>query len=391
VRSAKLIEALAKKFAVTFVSGNTVPDCVELPRNVRIETLPVVGLSSMGVASRTENPEARLAERAHLLAAIAQQAAPEVVITELFPFGRHKLMGELLALIRETPQAAHVSSVRDVLVSHRQDQLEFDRRSVDLLNAHFDALLLHVDAHFKDMAPLPLADEIRVPIYSTGFVAQKLPSLHPKKNEILVSAGGGLFGGDIYRSAVAAQRQLKPLGLPMRIVTGPFFPEGELQDLRVRAQDVATLTIERSVPGLGEQIANASFAIAQCGYNTAMELLGSNTPALVVPFERNGENEQILRARRMEQLGRIKVLRESQLTDESMTVALRDLMRFRPASVRANLDGAERSVDILENLIGGRARVSSTRRVPRRRAQSHVHDHWLRSNLPNHNAQNWTR
>ena len=53
--------------------------------------------------------------------------------------------------------------------------------------------------------------------------------------------------------------------------------------------------------------AGARASISQCGYNTALDLLRTRVPALVVPYATPEEDEQTRRARRLEQLGVLKV------------------------------------------------------------------------------------
>ena len=354
VRSVRLIEQLARRFEVTFVSGNQVPDIVRLPPDVRLVQLPAVSMGDEGNLVAATDLEATLVERAGILRAVAGRVSPDVVVTELFPFGRHKLAGEILGLLAETAESLHVCSLRDILVSKRRNQEAFDRRAVALLNEHYDALLIHTDARMLELAPLPLGDTITTPRYVTGFVGQDLLACSEVTNEILVSAGGGRVGGPLYRAALEAHRRLYPeLGIPMRVVGGPFLSEAELEELScIAAAGSAAAEVVRAVPCLAAHIASARFTVSQCGYNTALELLGTSAPALVVPFNRGGENEQMIRARHLEALGRVMLLDEHALSVDSMEDALRALISFRPRPVAVDLRGAEQSACVIEDLCG---------------------------------------
>jgi len=74
----------------------------------------------------------------------------------------------------------------------------------------------------------------------------------------------------------------------------------------------------RSVPDLYSELAQARASISQCGYNTAMEIIQAQLPALVVPFADGGEDEQLKRARRLEALSAMRVLEQKQLTPKRM-------------------------------------------------------------------------
>ena len=63
------------------------------------------------------------------------------------------------------------------------------------------------------------------------------------------------------------------------------------------------LELVRTVPDLGAELRAAAASVSQCGYNTALELLRSRVPALVVPYATPEEDEQRRRARRLARLG----------------------------------------------------------------------------------------
>ena len=75
---------------------------------------------------------------------------PDVLIIELFPFGRNGFSFELLPLLEADPERGSlpscrvVCSVRDILVE-KKDQQKFEARVVDRLNRFFDAVLVHGD------------------------------------------------------------------------------------------------------------------------------------------------------------------------------------------------------------------------------------------------------
>ncbi|NBP73337.1 MAG: glycosyl transferase, partial [Alphaproteobacteria bacterium] len=84
--------------------------------------------------------------RALLLEAYAAEA-PTVILTELFPFGRRQLRGELTALL-ETAKAQQappliVSSVRDILVEPpKPERVE---EMLERIETYYDRVLIHGD------------------------------------------------------------------------------------------------------------------------------------------------------------------------------------------------------------------------------------------------------
>jgi predicted glycosyltransferase len=92
--------------------------------------------------------------------------------------------------------------------------------------------------------------------------------------------------------------------------------------------------------------------VSQCGYNTALDVLGAGVPALVVPFAEGREDEQTRRARRLEDLGAVRVLEAERADGSALAAAIRELLRFRPAPLDLELDGARTTTLILANLLG---------------------------------------
>jgi predicted glycosyltransferase len=93
----------------------------------------------------------------------------------------------------------------------------------------------------------------------------------------------------------------------------------------------------RSVPDLAEELSRAKASISQCGYNTALDLLRSHVPALVVPYATPEEDEQTRRAQRLEALGLV-------ITGE---IDYERLLGFQPGEAQLDLDGAEATTELL--------------------------------------------
>src|SRR6185295_9062520 len=110
---------------------------------------------------------------------------PDVIVVELFPFGRRKFARELLPLLAAardaSPRPIVVCSVRDILVGRGADQQAHDERARALADRHFDAVLVHGDPAFArfDEFFRPL-EPMRTPVYYTGFVADGTGTRAPR-------------------------------------------------------------------------------------------------------------------------------------------------------------------------------------------------------------------
>ena len=352
VRSWAIADALSSDFHVVFVSGGQPPAGLTPPAGIEMVMLPPLEQTVAG-AIVTADAQASvpdiLQRRAELLFHTYSRTAPAVVLTELFPFGRAKFANEILPVLayavsgRRRPLV--VCSLRDLLAGGRRNQREHDERAKHLAETYFDAILVHADPRlatleetFKPHAPL------RVPVIYTGFVSPASPVLRAPnldRHQVLVSAGGGRVGGPLFEASIEAHSLTPPAErLPMRIVTGPFLSDAEYGELTTRAEAFGDLLVERSVPTLRPLLEMAAVSVSQCGYNTALDLLQTRVPALVVPFAEGREDEQRARAVRLQALGALRVLDPAALTGARLAAEIAATRAFTPAPIALDMDGA---------------------------------------------------
>ena len=367
MRSLALTRALAARFDVTLVVGGRLPKMAAADRH-RVVELPPVGLDENGaLASRDRRRRLDRAQdlRRRILLDTFREIRPQAVVVELFPFGRHKFTSELEPMLAEAraarPRPIVCCSLRDLLVSRLAKQNDHDARAVRMLTSYFDAVLVHSDPAFATIEE-SLAAGVRVPVevHHTGFVhdTTAVEGSRPRirRPSVIVSAGGGLVGEPLLQTALEAQSLiLAKLRRPMTIVAGPFLPEDTWRRLRQVAGGTPETAIRRSVPNLALEMRSALGSISQCGYNTAMDLIDSGVPALVVPFGDGAEDEQLKRARRLEASGVLRVLLPSELSPTRLADEMTTLTSFVPAAAKLNLHGARNTADILAAMVHHRA------------------------------------
>jgi len=106
----------------------------------------------------------------------------------------------------------------------------------------------------------------------------------------------------------------------------------------------------RHVPDMVAEMRQARLSISQCGYNTALDLVVSQVPALLVPYAASGENEQTRRAESLAALGAARHLPAHELSASRLAAAMVDALSFTPAPTALQLDGAQRSADCMAAL-----------------------------------------
>ena len=365
VRSLALAGALSERFRVVLLNGGKLPRGLAIPRGVEVVNLPPLGLDAEGrLVSRDGRRTAERAKelRRTLILETYRRVRPRAVLVELFPFGRKKFAGELLPLLEEARSEPArrpliICSLRDILVGKRAEQQKHDARASETANRYFDAVLVHSDPTFARLEEsLGSYRQLAVPVHYTGFV---LPARGPAsrgaakgERQIVVSAGGGLVGEKLFRAAADAYPPLRETeGVTMKIVAGPFLPEGAWQSLRESARRLPGLSVRRFVPDLCAEMRASAASVSQCGYNTALDILRAGVPALVVPFADGGEDEQSKRARRLESLGALRVVGQGELGRSRFARELRGLLNFRPSQSALDLRGAGNSANLIDSLL----------------------------------------
>ena len=373
MRSLALVRALSARANVTLVVGGHMPSIAAID-GVRVVAMPPVGLDENGALvsrDRRRRLDRALHTRRDILLHTYRRVRPQAVVIELFPFGRHKFTSELEPMLLEArgERAAPLvcCSLRDILVNRAEKQAQHDARTARMLQAYFDAVLVHSDPAFARLEESVGPDvRLPVPVQYTGFVHQPTrPDARRqiRSGSIVVSAGGGLVGESLLRAALDAQALVPPATRrPMVLVAGPFLPEAAWRRLRRRAERVPDATVRRSVANLAGELCHAAASISQCGYNTAMDLIASGVPALVIPFGDARENEQLTRARRLEAIGALRVLTQPELNPERLASEIVLLRSFRPVAGTLSLHGAERTADIIESLLDARVYRCSAER-----------------------------
>jgi len=287
------------------------------------------------------------AERQRMLVETLKKDAPDLLITELFPFGRRSLRQEFLKLLdaarglKRPPLVA--ASIRDILAPPSRP--EKAHATDKLVRDYYDCVLVHSD---PDITPLdvswPVTPMLRERLHYTGFVASDWATPDAGRDgtcEIVVSAGGGAVGMPIFSASLAAAALDQTLR--WRLLVGGHAAEETCAALARAAPDTAI--VEQVRPDFRNLLHRAAVSVSMCGYNTALDLLQAGTPAVLIPFDDGHEVEQSLRAAALGRLEGIEVLASSDLSAEALLRAVstvRNAPRRIPETGR--FDGAAETV-----------------------------------------------
>jgi predicted glycosyltransferase len=359
-RAAVLAQACAAQGMETTLASGGMPVRAMVPGSVRLVQLPPARAADVSFKALLDEQgrvidDAWKHARAAALLEAWRLAQADVLVLELYPFGRRQMRFELLPLLEAAaaaqPRPAIVCSVRDVLGGLKG--AERQQEAISLIEQYFDRVLVHGDAKAISFErSLANAYLIAGRIAYTGYIVDEAPPAgEAGRNEVLVSAGGGAVGAPLIEAALGA----KPLSVMRahrwRVLAGDNLPDADFRALGARAAQDAAVVFERSRPDFTAMLANCALSISQAGYNTLLETLRARARAVVVPFAAGNETEQTLRARSFAARGAVEVVEEASLTPASLATAIdRAVRRPAPGAGAIDLDGARKSAALIEQL-----------------------------------------
>ena len=357
VRAAQLTRAMQRAgLDVTYVSGGF--DAIDIDLGgARLVRLPPVragdaGFKTLVGADGMPVDDIWRAKRRSALLAAFDEADPDLVLIEMFPFGRWPFRFELLPLLDAAHGRARIAcSLRDVLVAKTEPSRI--AATAALIDRYFDAILVHGDPSFIRLdETYPAAAALAGKVRYTGYVAPEPLGNASRDTEVIVSAGGGGTGGALMRTALAARPLSSQAAAPWRLLAGPNLPAPDRASLAVGPG----VAIESVRPDFRALLAASAASISQAGYNTVMDILVTRARNVLVPFSAQGQTEQAFRARRLAAHGWAQVVAEETLTARRLAQALdRAVAADRPDPAGIDLGGAARSAELLAALTQDRA------------------------------------
>ena len=370
IRSLEIVRALFG-FDVYFINGGEIIPGFELPSAVEIINLPPVkadsefrdiyAIDGLGLDEIKDTRKKRII-------AEYERVKPEILVIELFPFGRLRFADELIPLLERAKFAGGstkvVCSLRDILVNKREQQ-QFEEFALGIANRYFDLLLIHSDPRFQRLEEtFPRIAELKCPLVYTGFVKQRLdeessssaylPEPEAGEKAILVSIGGGRVGVELIDCAIEASRRLAG-GLPhkMYIFTGPYISDSEFMRLQAKIVGCPRIILDRYTTRFISYLKRSDLSISMAGYNTCMNIIATGARAIVYPFTGNNNEEQSIRAEKLRALGIVDLIRQQELEPELLAEMIAAAVR-KPADLIGpsflDLDGAGKTAAELAKL-----------------------------------------
>ncbi|MDP6426397.1 MAG: glycosyltransferase [Rhodospirillales bacterium] len=357
-RAATLARAMAGEgLQVTVVSGGEDVPVLDAS-GMTFQQLPPLRASDrtfQGLVDGAGNPvaEAQMKERRDRLLQIFEELRPQVLLTELFPFGRRQLRFELIPLLEAaraaTPRPRIISSVRDILVEKNRPKR--DAEMVETARRYFGEILIHGDPGLIPFdSTFPRAGDIADMLHYTGYVVEheKIAEATGDQGmgEVVVSSGSGAVGELLLNTALEARPGSVLADIPWRLLAGHSLDGEAFDKLKSRAAD--GVVVERARPDFINLLKNCTLSISQGGYNTVIEVLATGARGIVVPYAGGQETEQTLRARLLAEKGLIHQIPEGELTAARLTEYISlALQAPAPGEAGIDMDGAKKSARLI--------------------------------------------
>lgn len=360
MRSLRLITGLMTRFEVCLLQGGSALPASMYPKGLDVISLPPITADAEFVQLRSPAPgssvEQVLAQRGETMLQTCLHFQPDIVIVELYPFGRRKFGQEIDPLLKQARKqgARIICSLRDILVPKRDPQLH-ETRAVEIANRRFDAILVHGDPGFYRLdETFGRVADLRIPVLYTGYVAQDyVPKVvATREPTIIASLGGGRFGHELARAVIAAAPRLSDhCGHRIELYTGPFCPAAQVTEWVKDHGHAPNLFIETFTHDFFSRLGRVDLAISLGGYNTTMDVLASGVRSLMYPCVNNAGMDQITRVKRLAEYGMVNLLTVDDLNPDRFVNRIFEVLKTSSNTKSLDLKGVEVTTRILTSIM----------------------------------------
>jgi predicted glycosyltransferase len=360
IRSVEIVRGLIPDFKICFINGGEVIEEFEFPPEIEVINIPAIKTDSEFTELTPVDDSLTMSElesiRTKILLDTCDRFQPDILIIELFPFGRRRFSFELIPLMEKAKAMGTkiVSSVRDIVVT-KQNQERHEEKVCRLINKYFDMLLIHGDPNFVKLnLSFSRVNELTCPVHYTGYVVQPLPQPQAIDNKplILVSVGGGRFGHDLLECVAYTAPILKDkIPHHLQVFTGAFSPDEVVVKLQQITKNLDNITIERYTPNFLNYMQQADLSIGMSGYNTTMNILSTGVKAMMMAFQGNNDKEQETRLKKLDTLGRVKMIQLEDLQPEKFAEQIISYLQQSKTELSLNLDGVDSTGKYIKHLV----------------------------------------
>ena len=365
IRCIAIARGLMQDFQVYFVNGGQAIQEFPIPQGIKIINLPIVRsevdiFAFQGIAPASD-VSSTLDRRRDLLLALCDRIHPDAVMLDQFPFGHHQFFTELIPLLEWAKEhgAKTICSVRDIVVAG-QNQASYETKVCQLINRYFDQLLIHGDPNFIAFnKSFSRVNDLTCEVHYTGYVVPDIdrefaPRTKADPPMILVSMGSGHFGHELLDCIAEAGRYLEDkIPHDIRVLAGPFAPEGVYSHLQEAAACCSNLSVERYTPDLLSYMAKADLFIGMADYAATLNTLQTGVRSIQFPFMGHYDQAQRLRSEQLEELGLVKIIEMADLGPILFSFEIIEILNRGPSHIYFCLRGIQITAARVRALVTG--------------------------------------
>jgi len=352
---------------ILLISGTNEARHLVMPRGADRVVLPALYKGHDG-AYRSRHLRLPLGELIALRQSIIDGALdafqPDVFIVDNVPRGAAGELDEPLDRLRRQGRCRCVLGLRDVLDEPVAIQREWHERHNDrTIRRYYDAIWIYGDSEVYDtVREYSFASDIADMARYTGYLDQRVRLDYtrghhvpggfggrPRQPFVLCTVGGGQDGERLADAFMSAQL---PDPLEAVLLTGPHMPRSVYRRLKAAAAKRERIRVVDFLAEPAALLADADCVIAMAGYNTVSEIVSFGKRALVVPRVAP-RKEQLVRARRMQELRILDMLHPDRVTPQALAKWVERKAGTTIARPRHVVDvsGLRRLPDFLKDLI----------------------------------------
>ncbi|MCF6235399.1 MAG: glycosyltransferase [Gammaproteobacteria bacterium] len=320
---------------ILIVAGACQANAAQMPPGVDCVTLPSLSKNSDG-SYRSRSLGIPLKDikkiRAQMICSSIEAFEPDIFIVDSVPRGALYELDEVLSNIRRRGHTYCVLGLRDVLDEPERVKVEWHKAENEkTIRDFYDKVWIYSDPHVYDaIREYKMPDDIVEKVSYTGYFDRRIhfdqhnkAVTKPSRTRlglqegrfVLCMVGGGQDGASLTE---AFARAVLPADMFAVIVTGPFMPVEMKTELHRIATTRANLMVFEYVSEPTHLIQQADCIVAMGGYNVVSEVLSYEKRALIIPRV-TPKKEQLVRAKRLQELGIIDVILPDQVTPEILT------------------------------------------------------------------------
>ncbi|MYH89492.1 MAG: hypothetical protein F4128_01365 [Gammaproteobacteria bacterium] len=357
-----------KGISVLILSGSPVIGNFEF--RARVDFVRIPGIIKLKDGSYTSlglhiELDQTLAIRESIIRHTAMAFDPDVFIVDKEPLG---LEGE----VRETLRMLHSNGVptilgeREVIDSPNTLAAEWGRKSaLPALGDLYDEIWVYGPEWFYDpFTGLDLDPVVAKKVIYTGYLprgpAESQSPLGLDRPYFLVTPGGGKDGEEMVDLVFEACLACKSLPVDVLFVLGPFMEEQKRKEFAEMAEQYEHFHVIGYSTRMESLIQDAAGLVSMGGYNTFCEILSFDKPSIIIP-RYEPRTEQLIRARRAEELGLVRMLKPENFRVECLVPLLENLGSQPPPSTSLRpgmLDGMDNICRRVVQLLDRRARAA---------------------------------